>query len=336
MEQMIKPQNERSSKLPATLSTNYLFWGQILILALLLVAPLVIDSLSILNLLTKIFIMAVFAMSYDLLFGYTGIISFGHALFFGTGAYTVGMIMAKTGNSFSSLLAAIIGALAIAIIVSIIIGTLSLRVKGTVYFAMLTLAFGQLFYIIAQKWRSVTHGEDGFSFRIPAILLDRVNFYYLALAFMVIILLVLKQFLNSPTGKVLVAIRENEQRAMSLGYDVLHFKLIANVVAGVTASLAGIMFALYMRFVSTTVVHVDKTIEALLMTIVGGVGTLYGGIVGAGVVIGANYWLANLAKNYPILERWYIFFGLLYIVIVLFMPGGIIGTLRDKFFPSDN
>lgn len=304
-------------------------WLQPAVLALLLIAPLFIESRSTLTLLTQIFIMAVFAMSYDVLLGYTGIVSLGHTLFFGTGAYAVGIILANTGNTMGWLLLAIAGTLLIAVIVSLVIGVLSLRVKD-IYYAMLTLSFAELCYVVAQKWRSVTHGEDGFSFRVPEMLQDRTGFYYLALVFMVVMLLLLKQFLNSPTGKVLVAIRENERRAESLGYDVLRYKLIANVVAGVAASLAGVMFALFMRFVSTKVLAVDNTLNALLMTVVGGTGSLYGGILGSGVITLANHWLSGLARVNPIFDRWYIIFGLLYVLIVLFMPGGIWGAWKKK------
>lgn len=304
-------------------------WLHLAILSLLMLAPLFIESRSTLTLLTQIFIMAVFAMSYDVLLGYTGIVSLGHTLFFGTGAYAVGIILINTRGSLGSLLLAVAGALVIAVVVSLIIGLLSLRVKD-IYYAMLTMAFAELFYVVAQKWRSVTHGEDGFSFRIPEMLQDRTGFYYLALVFMVAILLLLKQFLNSPTGKVLVAIRENEQRAESLGYNVLRYKLIANVVAGVVASLAGVMFALFLRFVSTKVLAVDNTLNVLLMTVVGGVGSLYGGILGSSVITLANHWLSGLARINPIFDRWYIIFGLLYILIVLFMPEGIWGVWKKR------
>lgn len=302
-------------------------WIQAAILLVLLVLPQVIPSRATLNLLTQIFILAVLAMSYDILLGYTGIVSFGHALFFGTGAYTVGLIIKYTGNTPGHLLLAVLGTVAFATLLSLVIGVLSLRVRD-VYYAMITLAFAELMFIVAEKWRSVTNGADGFSFQVPALFRDRVLFYYLALLFMVAVLVLLSRFIWSPTGRVLLAIRENERRAESLGYDVLLFKLISTVVAGVTGSLAGIMYALYLRFVSTSVLAADKTIDALLMTIIGGSGTLYGAILGSGVINLAHEWLADLSKIHPIFERWFIIFGIIYILIVLFMPGGIIGTIN--------
>ncbi|KKM09927.1 branched-chain amino acid ABC transporter permease [Clostridiales bacterium PH28_bin88] len=299
-------------------------WALLLALA---AVPALTESRATLNLLTQIYIMGVFAMSYDILLGYTGIVSFGHAMFFGAGAYAVGLIIRNTQPTLGWLALAVAGTLVFAVLLSLVIGYLSLRLKD-VYYAMITLAFAELFFIIAEKWRGVTYGADGFSFRVPPFLQDRLVYYYVALAFMVAALLLLQRFINSPAGRVLVAIRENERRAEGLGYDVLRFKLISTVVAGVVASLAGIAYALYMRFVSTGVMSVEKTIDALLMTIIGGTGTLYGALVGSGVIHLAREGLSNLAGVHPLFERWYIIFGLLYIMIVLFMPAGIVGTWR--------
>lgn len=297
------------------------------IFLILAALPLIISSRSMLNLLTQIFIFGVFAMSYDILLGYTGIVSFGHTLFFGTGAYMAGVLLSRLGPNLGNLLLAVLATIVFVVILSLIIGYLSLRLKD-VYYAMITLAFAELFFIIAEKWRSVTNGADGFSFRVPEFLQDRVVFYYASLIFLALIMLILRRFIDSPTGKVLQAIRENEKRAEFLGYDVLKFKLISTVMAGMVASLAGIAWALQQRFVSTGVMAVDKTIDALLMTTIGGTGTLYGALLGSGLTNVARNWLSELAEIHPIFERWYIIFGLLYILIVLFFPGGILGTLK--------
>lgn len=303
-------------------------WVQGILLLVLAAVPGLTDSRATLNLLTQIYIMGVFAMSYDILLGYTGIVSFGHALFFGAGAYAVGLIIRSTAPTLGWLAVAVAGTILFAVVISLIIGYLSLRVKD-VYYAMITLAFAELFFIFAEKWRGVTNGADGFSFRVPAPLQDRLVYYYVALAFMVAVLLLLRRFIDSPAGRVLIAIRENERRAEFLGYDVLRFKLISAVVAGVVGSLAGIAYALYMRFISTAVLSVEKTIDALLMTIIGGTGTLFGAILGSGVTNLAREWLADLAKVHPLLERWYIIFGLLYVLTVLFMPAGLTGAWRQ-------
>lgn len=153
------------------------------VIALLLLFPLVSDSRSALILLTQIFIYAVFAMSYDILLGYTGIISFGHAMFFGIGAYTTGIFMHRWDNSFVVFLLSLVVVLILTSIVSYVIGALSLRLKSH-YYAMLTLAFAGLFFVLAEKWRSVTMGNDGFTFPIPDLFKDRLVFYFVALAFM--------------------------------------------------------------------------------------------------------------------------------------------------------
>lgn len=296
--------------------------------AVLVLFPFVNDSRSMLLLLTQIFIFAVFAMSYDLLLGYTGIVSFGHAMFFGIGAYTVGIFMKKFDSSMGMLLLSVVVIILLSAIVSYLVGILSLRLKSHFY-AMLTLAFSGLFLVAAEKWRSLTMGNDGFTFSIPDLLKDREVFYFLALFFMIAMFLLLKRFTESPAGRVLQAIRENEQRAESLGYQVLHYKVIASIVSGVAASLSGAMYALTLRFVNTAVFAIDVTLDALLMTIIGGVGTLFGGIIGAALIEFAHDWLTDLAKVHWIFERWIIFFGIIYILIVMFFPQGIVGTVRE-------
>ncbi|MEW6425545.1 MAG: branched-chain amino acid ABC transporter permease [Bacillota bacterium] len=300
---------------------GYVFAGVILIF--LLALPLLTGSRATLNLFTHIFIFSIFAMSYNLLLGYTGIVSFGHALFFGSGAYLIGLLLKNAGPGLPTVLGGIIAAALFALVVSLVIGALSLRVRD-VYFAMLTLAFGELFFIAALKLRTFTGGEDGFSFSVPPMLQDRVLYYYLALLIFMLISWFLRVFVSSPAGAVLQAIRENEQRAAALGYDVFRYKLISTVVAGVLASLAGALYGLQQRFVSASVLALDKTMDALMMTIIGGSGTLFGPVVGAALVSFAQEWFTRLARAYTIFERWLILFGLVYILIVLFFPGGLL------------
>ncbi|WP_018130858.1 branched-chain amino acid ABC transporter permease [Effusibacillus pohliae] len=302
--------------------------GLAILLAVLALLPLV-SSRTLLATLIQIFIVAVYAMSYDLLLGYTGIVSFGHALFFGTGAYAVAILSAKTDRP-ELIFAGVLVGVVIAAAVSVVIGMLSLRVRA-VYFSMITLAFAELFFIIAEKWNGVTGGNDGMSFSIPEWMRDRTVLYYTALVFLVVMYLFLRRVADSPLGRTLQAIRENENRAASLGYDVLRFKVVSIVISGVVASLAGAMFGIFQRFVNTSVLSLDKTVEALLATIIGGTGTLIGPVVGAGVIRFAQDALSDLATVHPIFERWLILFGIVYIVIVMFFPKGIVGTLRDKW-----
>jgi len=299
---------------------------QVIIVLFLALTPLFAGR-PMLNMLTLIFCMGVFAMSYDILLGYTGIVSFGHALFFGIGAYAVAILITQTKATMGFVILAVLCALLISIVLSLFVGFLSLRVRDT-YYAMITMAIAELGFIVAEKARHITNGYDGMTFRVPSMFMDRIVFYYIALVFLVVSFIFLWKFTNSPAGRVLVAIRENEQRVNFLGYNVLHYKLISTVVAGGMASLAGSFYAIHMRFVSTAVLSTTKTIDALLATIIGGVGTLYGAIIGAGIVSFAGEYLSRLAKVHHLFERWYIFFGLLYILIVLFAPYGVMGAIK--------
>ncbi|MGJ7919476.1 branched-chain amino acid ABC transporter permease [Neobacillus sp. LXY-4] len=295
----------------------------------LLILPFIYESRSMLILLSQIFIFSIFAMSYDLLLGYTGIVSFGHAMYFGIGAYTVGILMKKFEPTVFYLVLAIVITMILSAVVSWIVGILSLRLKSH-YYAMLTLALSGLFLVAAEKWRTLTFGNDGFTFRVPDLLKDRTDFYFLCLMGVLLVFSLLKRFTNSPVGRVLQAIRENEKRTESLGFHVIHYKIIASIVAGVIAGLSGILYAVSLRFVNTSVFAMDITLDALLMTIIGGVGTLIGAIIGAGLIEFAHHWLTELAKTHLIFERWIIFFGIIYILVVMFFPLGIVGTLRMR------
>lgn len=307
-----------------TMASSRLWMG---IVAILLIGfPFVSDSRGALILLTQIFIYAVFAMSYDILLGYTGIISFGHAMFFGIGAYTTGIFLSRWDHTMMAFLVSLVVVLILTGIVSYLIGVMTLRLKSHFY-AMLTLAIAGLFLVLAEKWRDLTKGSDGFTFYIPDLLKDRMTLYFVALGFMFGIFYLLKRFTESPTGKVLQAIRENEQRTESLGYQILHYKIIASIVAGVVAGLSGSMYAITLRFVNTAVFATNVTLDALLMTIIGGVGTLFGGMIGAALILLAHTGLTDLAKVHWIFERWMIFFGAIYILAVMFFPQGIVGTI---------
>lgn len=301
-------------------------WFLLLVIGLA-VLPWINDSRSFLIIMTQICIFAVFAMSYDILLGYTGIVSFGHCMFFGIGAYASGVMLNRMGANIGVLLLSVAAGVILSALLSYLVGMLSLRLKNHFY-AMLTLAFSGLLLVLAEKWRSLTRGNDGFTFPIPSELKDRTVLYMVSLAVMVVIYMLLRRFTQSPVGRVLVAIRENEQRTASLGYEIIHYKVFASVVAGVVASISGSMYVLTLRFVNTTVFAMDMTLNALLMTIIGGVGTLFGAIIGSAIIEWAHHGLTELAKLHPIFERWIIFFGLLYIVVVLVFPAGITGTLR--------
>jgi branched-chain amino acid transport system permease protein len=275
------------------------------------------------GLVIQVFIMAVYALSYDLLFGFTGILSFGHAMFYGTGAYTAGILLKESHWALGSVVLAVIG---IAVLQSLLVGVVSLRVRG-VYFAMATLAFAQMFYILVQATdlRDITGAEDGLhGIPVPAWLNPtdhRLTFYFVALAFCVVVYLIARRVVDSPPGRVMVAIRENEPRAQMIGFNTFLYKLLALTLAGVLAALAGMMSAMWNGSVTPDVLSVEMTINALLMTIIGGVGTLIGPMLGAGVMVLLGYWLNSVFGS-----QWQLIFGAVYVLLVVFLPYGIVGT----------
>lgn len=307
----------------------------IFVLLILSAFPFINDSRSMLILFTQIFIFAIFAMSYDLLLGYTGIVSFGHCLFFGIGAYSAAIMLHANDNTIGIFLLGLLIGIVLASAVSYVIGILSLRLQSHFY-AMLTLGFAELFFIIAEKWRSVTKGGDGFTFPVPDFFRDRLSFYFFALISLVLIFILLRLFTQSSTGKILKAISQNEQRVEALGFKVLNYKVIASVVAGVIAAYSGALYVLTLRFVSPYVFSIDITLKAILMTMIGGVGTLVGAILGSGVVEFAQHYLSELASHFPIFERWTLFLGVLYIIVVLGFPKGIVGSVKNIRFKKKN
>ena len=309
---------------PSNRTGTYIF---LLICCILFIFPFIYEDRNLLIIFTQIFIFAIFAMSYDVLLGFTGIISFGHAMFFGIGAYSMSIFMKRFEPDLLYVFIALFVGIVLSAIVSYIVGLLTLRLK-THFYAMLTLAMANLFLIGAEKWRSLTEGNDGFTFRIPDILRERTSFYLITLVLMVLVYFGLNRLIKSPFGKVLLAIKENEQRTEALGYQILNYKIIASIIAGVLASVAGSLYAISLRFVNTSVFSLDVTLDALLMTIIGGVGTIIGAIIGSGVIEISHYWLTSLTKVHWIFERWIIFFGILYILTVMFFPSGIVGALR--------
>ncbi len=302
--------------------------GLFILLAALLIVP-TFSGMTTVTLFSRIFILAIFGMSYDILRGYTGIINLGHALFFGGGTYIAGILFNRIGPTLDVLLLAIVIALAFSAVIAYVMGQFAFRgtgFSGVIACAMITLAFGEIVRHTAETFREFTQGADGLTFRIPEIFQDRLMMYYYALLFMIIMTIILRQFVNSPTGRVLQAVRDNEQRARFLGYDTKKYKLIALVVAGMASALAGIMFALLTRFANTELLTVQSTLNALLYTIVGGTGTLYGAIIGTGFVQLAQNYLLELRGVHEIFSRWLIFFGAIYVLVVLYMPRGVIGA----------
>jgi branched-chain amino acid transport system permease protein len=281
------------------------------------------------SLLSRIFILAVFGMSYDILRGFTGVINLGQAMFFGSGTYLVGILCLRLGPTPATLLLAVLVTVLYCSVAAFIMGKIAFRGGGVIACAMITLALGEIVRHLAETWRDVTMGADGLTFPIPYMFRERMLFYYYALLFLILMVLALRRFVLSPAGRVLLAIRENEQRAIFLGYNTTAYKMISLQVGGISAGLAGVMFALLTRFANTELLTIQQTLNALLVTIVGGTGTLYGAIVGTAFVQLIQHYLLTLRGVHPIFTRWLLFFGSIYVLVVLYMPSGIIGAYRQ-------
>ena len=297
----------------------------ILVLVVLLLAiifPLVAPYVA---LASEILIFALFAMAFDLMLGYAGMLSFGHAAFFGLGAYTAGLILK---NLYPSVPLALLGGVIVSSLAGFIIGFLSIRRRG-IYFTMVTLAFAQMFYFIAFKWTGLTGGDDGLQ-RVPRPSLGPIDlkpqivFYYLLLFSVIICAIILLRIVNSPFGKTLQAQRENRNRAMSIGYNVDRFKLRAFILSAFFSGLAGGFYTLLLNFVPLNCLHWTNSGEVVVMTITGGMGTLFGPILGAVCII----LLRDIISNFT--ESWTFIMGILFMAAVLGFRGGIIGILRTK------
>jgi branched-chain amino acid transport system permease protein len=277
------------------------------------------------GLVVKMMVFALFAMSLDLLLGYAGMPSLGHAAYFGMAAYTTGLLALKAGSSVWFALPA---GVAMAALTSIVFGLLALRTRGS-YFLMITLALSQVLWGIAFGWRSLTGGDDGLpevprpNLSLPWSMSDNTPFYYFVLLFFVVGTLLLVRIVASPFGYVLRGIRESETRMLVLGYDVWRYKLVAFVVAAAFAGLAGCLYVYFNRFVSPDYVHVVRSAEVLLMVILGGAGTLIGPAVGAMLIV----LLENLISTYT--ERWVTVLGIIYVLVALLAPNGIAGLIAS-------
>jgi branched-chain amino acid transport system permease protein len=288
----------------------------------LVTLPLILSPYYV-GLVVKMMVFALFAMSLDLLLGYAGMPSLGHAAYFGMAAYTTGLLALKAGWSVWFALPA---GMAMAALTSFLFGLLALRTRGS-YFLMITLALSQVLWGIAFGWRSLTGGDDGLpevprpDLSLPWSMSDNTPFYYFVLLFFVVGTLVLARIVASPFGYVLRGIRESETRMLVLGYDVWRYKLVAFVVAAAFAGLAGCLYVYFNRFVSPDYMHVVRSAEVLLMVILGGAGTLIGPAVGATLIV----LLENLISTYT--ERWVTVLGIIYVLVALLAPNGIAGLI---------
>jgi len=327
------------------------------ILVGLALAPFVFPGTRSLNVAAKVAVFVLLVASYDLLLGYTGIVSFAHTMFFGIGGYGVGMAMAKLGSTWGSLALGVAAALAVSLVLALAIGLLSLRVKA-IFFAMITLAVASFFQILASQLSWLTGGEDGITFKLPELLQPatrllesplfgvdvggRLLAYYVVFLGSLACFLLLLRAVNSPFGRVLLSIRENEFRSEAIGYRIVTYRTVANCLAALGATVAGVLYALWLRYTGPdTTLSFSIMIDILLMVVIGGMGTMYGSVLGATIFVLAQNYLQDLmklasgaAQGVPLLpdllhpDRWLLWLGILFIVCVYYFPTGIVGRLR--------
>lgn len=292
--------------------------------------------------LIQMFIMAIYAMSYDLLLGYTGILSFGHAAFFGGGAYAMALFLTHVAPNITGVYRIMLGsfnitdlimlligfllALIVAVVLGLLFSAVSVRVKGS-YFAMITLAMSGAIHILSKATDFVdyTGADEGLhGVPIPVWLnptQHRLVFYFIALAFATLMYIATRRIVDSPTGRVFIALRENESRVQMIGYNPAVYRAIAFTTSAVIAGLAGALYALWTMSATPTMTGSGLTIDALIMTILGGIGTLTGPMLGAVLMEFFGHFFYQWFG-----ARWPLVFGVIFIALVIFLPYGIVGT----------
>lgn len=320
-------------------------------------APFLFPGARALNTAAKILVFIALVASYDLVLGYTGIVSFAHTMFFGIGAYGVAIASVRMGPGWTAIALGTASALALSAALATAIGLFSLRVRA-VFFAMITLAVATAFTTLVSQLSEWTGGEDGLSFKMPELLNPgfrlgreplfgvavngRVLTYYLIFAVVAVLFLLMLRIVNSPFGRVLQAIRENDFRAESIGYRTVVYRTLANVLAALFATMAGVLMAIWLRYNGPdTTLSLEIMIDILLIAVIGGMGTLYGAIVGSVLFLIAQTYLQDLmaaaraaAAGLPLLpnllqpDRWLLWLGLLFVLSVYYFPQGVVGSLR--------
>ncbi|MEK0419072.1 MAG: hypothetical protein RI949_3078 [Pseudomonadota bacterium] len=334
-----------------------LTWVLVAILVGLALAPWLFPGSKALGVAAKALVFILLVASYDLLLGYTGIVSFAHTMFFGIGAYGVAVASAHLGQGAVSVGLGVLAALALSLVLSLVIGLFSLRVKA-IFYAMITLAVASGFQTLASQLSDLTGGEDGLTFRNPAwlqpsfepfdepvwgLMLDgRLLTYGLIFTVVVVLFLALLRIVNSPFGSVLQAIRENDFRAEAIGYRTVVYRTLSNVLSALFATVAGALLALWLRYTGPdTTLSFEIMLDILLIVVIGGMGTMYGAVVGSVLFVLAQNYLQDLLKaagawvqGVPVLEsvltpdRWLLWLGLLFILCVYYFPTGVVGKLR--------
>jgi branched-chain amino acid transport system permease protein len=321
--------------------------------------PFLVPGVKALSVAAKVLVFVVLVASFDLLLGYTGIVSFAHTMFFGIGAYGIAIASSRLGPGWSSLAIGLALALALSFVLSLAIGLFSLRVKA-IFFAMITLAVATAFQTLASQLSEFTGGEDGLTFKMPTLLQPsfqllevpllgvdlngRLLAYYLLFVTALVLVLALLRIVNSPFGRVLQAIRENEFRAEAIGYQVVVYRTTSSVLSALFATLAGAMLAIWLRYNGPdTSLSFEIMLDVLLIVVIGGMGTIYGAVIGSCIFVIAQSYLQDLlrvgsdaAASLPWLaallspDRWLLWLGLLFVLSVYYFPTGIVGRLRSR------
>jgi branched-chain amino acid transport system permease protein len=313
------------------------------ILVALALAPFLFPGTRPLDVAAKVCVFVLLVASYDLLLGYTGIVSFAHTMFFGIGGYGVAIALSRMEPGWASIALGTAAAVVLSLVLSFLVGLFSLRVKA-IFFAMITLAVASFFAILASQLSDFTGGEDGITFKVPELLRSRIATYYLVFGVALALFLVLLRIVNSPFGRVLLAIRENEFRAEALGYRTVIYRTLANCLGAVVATLAGALYALWLRYTGpNTTLDFSIMIDILLMVVIGGMGTMYGAVIGAAIFVIAQNYLQEAMKAFsgamqgvPLLpdlfhpDRWLLWLGVLFVLSVYYFPAGIVGQLRAR------
>jgi branched-chain amino acid transport system permease protein len=328
----------------------------ILVLAGLLLAPFLFAGARPLDTAARIAIFILLVASYDLLIGYTGIVSFAHTMFFALGAYGVALALVHLGPGFGAIGLGALAGIAAASLIGIVLGLFLLRVRA-IFFSMVTLAVAASFAVLVSQLSFLTGGEDGLSYSLPRPLTPafrlvegtvmgaridgRLVAYYAVLAIALVLFLVILRIVNSPFGRVLKAIRENGFRAEAIGYEVASFRILANIVAGIFAALAGSLLAVWAKYTGpATTLSLEIMTDVLLMVVLGGMGTMYGAVLGVTVFMLMQNYLQDLMRavsgeiSLPLLsqllspDRWLFWLGVAFVASVYFFPSGIVGSLR--------
>lgn len=313
----------------------------------------------------RICIFIVLVASYDLLIGYTGIVSFAHTMFFGLGAYGTAIALKAMGPSFTAIAVGGGAGLVATLVLALLIGLLSLRVKA-IFFAMVTLAAASVMLVLASQLSEYTGGEDGITYQVPRVfspafklfedadgkalrlfdvpLNGRVAAYYFVFLTSLVLFLFMLRVVASPLGSVLKAIRENEMRAEAIGYRVVAYRTAIFCLAALIAAMAGILRAVWLKYAGPdAALSFGIMIDILLMVVIGGMGTMVGAVIGVVVMTLAQFYLKDLMQigadataGVPVVhqllepDRWLLWLGVIFILLVYFFPAGIAGTLMNK------